>query len=222
VAKPLFSFGEIVSGRSRSIVFTGRKDMRDRKCGCIEIPLLRSRESPVPEYFDTYLEMNPATGYLTFDVYELSPIRGRIPIPNAKITVSKLLGDDYYLSKVMTTGGNGETERLSLRTVSKEPTQRPEERNAFTNYYAAIEAPGYQKKYIYDIQIFEGITTLQQAELVQSRQLQDACLSESIHCQLQTCLPESIQCQLQTCLPESIQCQLQDACLPGTIRVCRE
>ncbi|MDF3000053.1 MAG: hypothetical protein K0Q48_172 [Bacillota bacterium] len=156
--------------------FFGRIDMRDRNCNCIKVPLLRSRESPVPEYFDTYLKMNPVTGYLTFEVYELSPIRGRIPIPGAKVTVSKLLGDDYYLSKVMTTDGNGETEWLSLRTVSKDQAQRPEERNAFTNYYASVEAPGYQKKYIYDIQIFEGVTTLQQMELLQSRLPQDACI----------------------------------------------
>lgn len=161
---------------SPAIFYSGRKDMKDRNCHCIEVPLLRRRESPVPEYFDTYLKMNPATGYLTFEVYELSPIRGRIPIPGAKVTVSKLLGDDYYLSKVMTTDGNGETERLSLRTVSKDQSQRPGERASFTNYYASVEAPGYQKKYVYDIQIFEGVTTLQQMELLQNRIPQDACI----------------------------------------------
>lgn len=150
--------------------------MKVRNCNCIEVPLLRSRESPVPEYFDTYLKMNPATGYLTFEVYELSPIRGRIPIPGAKVTVSKLLGDDYYLSKVMTTDENGETERLSLRTVSKDQAQRPGERNGFTNYYASVEAPEYQKKFVYDIRIFEGVTTLQQMELLQNRQPQETCM----------------------------------------------
>ncbi len=58
-------------------------------------------ESPIAEYFNTYLQLNPAIGYLTFEVFNDSPVRGRVPVPNAKITISKLLGDDYYFSKII-------------------------------------------------------------------------------------------------------------------------
>ena len=146
--------------------------MKSSHCDSIGIPLQRQRESMVAEYFDSYLKRNPATGFLTFAVYEQSHIRGRLPLPDVKITVSKLLGDNYYLSKIMTTNKNGETEPLALRTVSKNEVLRPEERQAYTSYYASLEAPGYQRKDIFNIQIFEGITTLQEVELIRNDQSQ--------------------------------------------------
>lgn len=123
-------------------------------------------ELPVAEYFDTYLKLNPAIGYLTFDVYENSPIRGRMPIPDALITISKLLGNNYFISQIVKTGPNGQTEPVPLPAVSKERSLTPEEESrAFTTYYASIEAPGYQRRRLYDVQIFDGITSIQKVEM---------------------------------------------------------
>lgn len=117
--------------------------------------------SRVAEYFNNYLSMNPKLGSLVFNVYQDSPVRGRIPVKNAKITLSKLLGDDYYLSKILMTDENGETEPLELPTVSRELSLKPGEVRVYSTYRASVEAPGYQRRDIYDVEIFDGITSVQ-------------------------------------------------------------
>ncbi|HVI41374.1 MAG TPA: hypothetical protein VM577_12035 [Anaerovoracaceae bacterium] len=122
-------------------------------------------ESPIAEYFDNFLNTNPKMGNLVFEVHQDSPVRGRIPIPNAKITISKLLGDDYYFSKVITTNGNGETDPLQLPTVSRDLSLKPGESRVSSTYQASVESPGYIRQDIYDVQIFEGITSIQHINL---------------------------------------------------------
>jgi hypothetical protein len=120
---------------------------------------------PIAEYFNTYLNMNPMTGYLAFEVHQNSPVKGRVPVPNARVTISKLLGDDYYFSKVITTDENGETDPIPLPTVSRERSLKPGEGQAFASYRASVEAPGYIRQDIYDLQIFDGITSVQHVDL---------------------------------------------------------
>lgn len=122
-------------------------------------------ESPITEYLNTYLSENPEVGYLVFDVHQNSPVRGRIPIPNAKITISKLLGEDYYFSKIITTNENGETVPVPLPTVSRELSLKPGEGRVYSTYQASVEAPGYQRQDIFDVEIFEGITAVQHVDL---------------------------------------------------------
>ncbi len=132
-----------------------------------DVSSAQNNENPVSEYFTMYLQENPGIGYLTFEVYNDSPVRGRVPVPNAKITVSKLLGDDYYISKIITTDINGETDPLPLPTVSRNLSLKPGEGRAYTTYHVSIEAPGFQRREVYDVQIFEGITSVQRAPLEQ-------------------------------------------------------
>lgn len=112
-------------------------------------------------YFRTFLTENPKIGYLTFDVFEDSPLRGRIPVPNARITVSRDLGGGFYFSKIVVTNENGETESIPLPAVSRDYSLRPGGGQVSTAYQASIEAPGYVRQDIYYIHIFDGITTNQ-------------------------------------------------------------
>ena len=132
------------------------------------VSVAQNDESPIAEYFNTYLQLNPAIGYLTFEVFNDSPVRGRVPVPNARITISKLLGDDYYISKIITTNADGETEPLALPTVSREESLKPGEGRVNTDYNVSVEAPGFLRKDIYDVQIFGGITSVQRVPLQQS------------------------------------------------------
>ncbi len=122
-------------------------------------------ESPISEYLNTYLSENPKIGYLVFNVFQNSPVRGRIPIPNAKITISKLLEDDYYFSKIIMTNENGETVPVHLPTVSRDLSLKPGEVRVYSTYQASVEAPGYQRQDIFDVEIFEGITAVQNVVL---------------------------------------------------------
>jgi len=132
------------------------------------VSVAQNNESPLEEYFNTYLQLNPAIGYLTFEVFHDSPVRGRVPVPNARITISKLLGDDYYISKIIRTDADGETASLPLPTVSREVSQKPGDGRVNTDYHVSVEAPGFLRKDIYDIQIFDGITSVQRVPMQQS------------------------------------------------------
>lgn len=128
----------------------------------------QNNTATMSDYFTSYMQMNPGIGYLTFEVFNNSPLTGRVPVPNAKITVSKLLGDDYYISKILNTDVNGETEPLPLPTVSRSVSLKPGEGRAYATYHASVEAPGFQKQDIYDIQVFEGVTSVQRVPLQRS------------------------------------------------------
>lgn len=125
-------------------------------------------ETSMAEYFNSYLQTNPGTGYLTFEVYNDSPVRGRVPVSNAKITVSMPLGGDYYISKIIMTNESGETDPLALPTVSRDVSLQPGGERAYTSYYVSVEAPGFQRRDVYDVQLFEGVTSVQRVPLQQS------------------------------------------------------
>ena len=117
------------------------------------------------DLLQTYLNENPETGYLTFEVYQESPIQGRLPIPNSKITISKYLGDGFYYSQIITTNQDGETDPIPLPTVSRELSLIPGNARVYATYNASVEAPGFFRNDIYDIQIFDGITAIQRVNL---------------------------------------------------------
>jgi len=119
----------------------------------------------ISEYFNTFMSANPSTGTIVFEVHQDSPVRGRIPVPNALVTISRPLGGNYFISKVVITDENGETEPVELPTVSRERSLRPGEGRASTTYRASVEAPGYRRQDIYDIEIFDGITSVQHVDL---------------------------------------------------------
>jgi hypothetical protein len=116
-------------------------------------------------FFTRFLRENPKIGYLVFDVHENSPVKGRVPVPNARITVSRNLGGGFYFTKIVETDENGETEPIPLPTVSREYSQKPGGGQVSTDYQASVEAPGYTRQDIYYIHIFDGITTNQHVAL---------------------------------------------------------
>lgn len=134
----------------------------------------QQNEPSMSEYFTAYLQENPGIGYLTFEVYDDSPVRGRVPVPDAKVTISKPLGGDFYISKMIMTDQSGETEPIALPTVSRERSMTPGGERAYTSYYVSVEAPGFLRKDVYDVQIFEGITSVQRVPLQQGTQSRGA------------------------------------------------
>ena len=131
------------------------------------IPISSSAQNK-PSVFDllqTFLKDNPQIGYLTFQVFQDSPLQGRLPVANAKVTVSKLLGDDYYISKVIMTDGDGKIENIPLPTVSRELSQVSENAKPFSTYNVSVEAPNFLTLEVFDIPVFEGITSIQSINL---------------------------------------------------------
>lgn len=121
---------------------------------------------PVMGLLKAYLDSNPTTGYIIFQVYEESPLYGVLPISNAKITVSKLLGDNYFISKVVMTNEDGKTDPVPLPTVQAGLSTVPSNNRVTSNYIARVESPDFTTKDVFDIQIFEGITSIIPIKLI--------------------------------------------------------
>jgi hypothetical protein len=118
------------------------------------------------EMLKVYLADNSKTGYLTFQVYQDSPIYGIQPVANAKVTVSKLIGDEYYVTKVLATDSDGNTEPMPLPTVSGKLSRTPGNTSIYSEYNACVEAPNFFAQDVYDISIFEDITSMQSINLL--------------------------------------------------------
>lgn len=125
-----------------------------------------SNENTLYEELEIYLADHPKVGYLTFQVFQESPLQGTIPVPNARIMVSKKLGESYFVSKVLTTNMDGKTDPISLPTVSASLSRKPPEGEVSASYSASVSAPNFLRKKIKDIPIFEGITAIQPVNLI--------------------------------------------------------
>lgn len=116
-----------------------------------------------------YLEKNPKTGYIVFQVFQESAIEGRLPVANAIVTVNKYIGDGYFVSKVVFTDSDGKTDPIPFYTTDREYSMAPGSNHAYETYSARIESPDFITTDIFDIQIFDGITGIQSVVLSPKR-----------------------------------------------------
>lgn len=132
----------------------------------------QNTEVPSPSYasepadlIEKYLNANPKTGYIKFQVYQDSPLYGRRPIANAKITLCEEIGHGFYVCKVITTDMDGNTEPVAVPTVSAELSQKPDNGNTHSAYDISVEAPGFIQSNTYGIPVYEGVTSIQSVVL---------------------------------------------------------
>ncbi len=132
----------------------------------MQLPPEPQNEPAISDLLNSYLNDNPETGYIIFQVIQNSEAEGLIPIPNAKITVSKPMGNDYFVSKIIKTDINGKTEPLALPTVAAYRSLHPEDSKTYSTYNATVEAINYLTTDIFDISVFDDITSLQTVLLI--------------------------------------------------------
>ena len=82
-------------------------------------PTQQEQELEFMKILTDYLERNPKLGYIRFKVYGVSPTNKIIPVENAMVTVNKHVGEGYYITKVVFTDFNGETQSIPFFTVDK-------------------------------------------------------------------------------------------------------
>lgn len=118
------------------------------------MPLLCSsqQESVIVNLINNFLENNPKIGYIVFQVFQESQ-QGMQPIPNAKIIVSKYLGEGYFISNVVIANPDGKTDPIPLPT--------PENNNVYATYNARVEAPDFLTEEIVGFRVFDEITSNQ-------------------------------------------------------------
>ncbi|WP_324823304.1 carboxypeptidase-like regulatory domain-containing protein [Sinanaerobacter sp. ZZT-01] len=116
----------------------------------------------ISNIYRQYIENEVNVGYLKIDV--ASELDGA-PIPNTKLTISKPLGNNFFMSQVAFTDENGRVPLIPLPTRSEELSQTPSYPVPYTIWNLSAQAPGYYEVIVYDIPIFPGITTTQSFRL---------------------------------------------------------
>lgn len=113
--------------------------------------------------YQQYLKDQINIGYLMMQV---TTAYGTQTVPNAKITVSKPLGNNIFLSNVVITDEDGKSPSIPLPSRSADLSQTPEYPVPYTVYNVTAQAPGFYDLVIYDIPIFPGVTSTQTFDLI--------------------------------------------------------
>lgn len=96
--------------------------------------------------------------------FEVNSSLGRIPIANARITISFTGGGGGVLQEAET-DANGMTGELSLDAPPLEYSMTPTDNQPYAEYNIRVEAPGYEERFFSGVQIFSGETAVQFAAM---------------------------------------------------------
>ena len=122
-------------------------------------------QKKMSDLLQNYLIINNKIGYLIVQVYQDSILTGRLPVPNARITLCKSLTNETYACKVMTTDIDGNTQPIPVPTASAELYQSPENCTSNCDYDISVEAPGFNRYEKFNIPVYSEITSIQDVKL---------------------------------------------------------
>lgn len=93
--------------------------------------------------------------------------RAEIPVAGATVTVSTVVpGRGRELLSVQRTDESGMTDMISIPTPDLDNSLTPDQPQGWTDVQVAASQPNYDGIVIRDVQIFPGVTTLQELILV--------------------------------------------------------
>ena len=113
--------------------------------------------------WDAFMAKNPNVGYVKMQV---STAGGVLPVPDAKVTITKELGNNVFTLYILTTDVNGQTLAVPLPAPDSSLSQTPDNSTPYSTYTIAIEHPKYQNVYNYSVPVFDGITSIQPVVLL--------------------------------------------------------
>lgn len=112
---------------------------------------------------------NSSTGYGHM-IVRVTTARGAIPLESATVTVHNYdpefengRGD---VIAVYTTNSSGLTERFSLPAPPRELSMSPGNGKSYETYNLSVTRPGYYQQYYTSVPVFEGITAIQNADMI--------------------------------------------------------
>ena len=123
---------------------------------------LQAAENPASDPIQAFLSQNPSFGTLIFQV---TGGQGAFPVPNAIVTLSKVLRDNLSLSITFRTDESGKTEPISLPAPNKALSQSPNNGAVYAAYDAKVAAAGFLPTEIRNLPVFDGVTTIQPVNL---------------------------------------------------------
>lgn len=106
-------------------------------------------------------------GYL---IVRVTTARGAIPLEGISVTVRNYNpeGEEGRGSVLTTlvTDRSGNTQRLPLPAPPKELSEQPGNVKPYATYSIDIDTAGYYRQYYTNVPIFDGVTSVQQADLI--------------------------------------------------------
>lgn len=135
--------------------------------------IMEATELLFTEILAQYVQDNPKVGYLRF---QITTAQGMLPVHNAVVTVSKSLGEDYFVSKVLYSDESGQTAVLALPTPS---AQFPQGGLPYSLYDVKVTESGHKTIEVYSIPVFEGITSIQPIHMNLAVSLEDRLVTET-------------------------------------------
>lgn len=88
-----------------------------------------------------------------------------IPIPEAKVTISRDTDSGEEVMRVMQTDASGNTERISLPAPPAQNSLSPGNSNVYSSYNVRVEKDGYYITENRDVPVFAGRTSIQPVAL---------------------------------------------------------
>lgn len=140
----------------------------DKRIDSVQNSVVYDNEIWLKYLLRDYLKDNPKSGNVVFQVSKRSPttLQEDVPIANAKILISKPLGNNYFVSKVLITDAEGKTQPISLPTVQSDLFSEPGSGDPYTTYNVRIEAPNYLAVELFNLHVFQDITSFQNVKLI--------------------------------------------------------
>lgn len=142
-------------------VQNSRDDIRPlRQSGIAPTPVEEKNYSSLQEFTDA----NIRRGTVRFRTYTA---RGALPVPGAKIVVSKNIGGEKHVFYTLTTDISGQTPVISLPAPPKELSITPDSTiTPYAVYNAEVTSSGYNDVLITNMPVFEGVLSIQRVALV--------------------------------------------------------
>lgn len=134
-------------------------------------PLVREENGDYPappeqvfQTFDEFMRANPRQGSVQFRTYTA---RNALPVPGAKITVTKVIGGKPHTFYTLTTDISGQTEEVILPAPPVALSQKPDcGVQPYALYDADITAEGFHPVSVRGLPVFEGILSVQRAAMI--------------------------------------------------------
>ncbi len=102
------------------------------------------------------------TGYL---VVQVTTAQNAIPLEGAQVTIRESAEGGGVLFELRS-GRDGRTERVGLSAPSRATSQRPSVERPYAMYNIEVKLQNYENAFYQNVPIFDGITAIQQANLI--------------------------------------------------------
>ena len=103
------------------------------------------------------------TGFL---IVQVTTANTAIPLQGASVTVTRDEPQSAQILYVLTSGEDGRTTRMSLAAPPRTDSLSPGSSRPFATYNIEVSIDGYERAEYNHVPVFDGITAIQQANLV--------------------------------------------------------